>query len=250
MRRVWIGLALVLLVVVSTGVGAWAATGMRKNIEVEYKQIQITVDDKVVTVDAEPFLYVEKGRVFVPARPLAEALGGRVGWDAQTNTVKVYTKNYFTVEEQGDYKLWNMAGAGFTMRAPASFVQQNVTTAKLQLALPVPEAGANAVIMAEHYPAGEMGTAVTPREKLDGLTQVMQQTIYPDLQLPNIVEEKGRITASGSATLMGRIPVLVTIRLIEAQGGGDWLLMHLIPTQASEQLSPVMKQILDSFTLK
>jgi peptide/nickel transport system substrate-binding protein len=48
-------------------------------------QVKVAVNNEFLTFDIQPF--IEKGRVLVPVRPLCEALGAAVEWDAKTRTV-------------------------------------------------------------------------------------------------------------------------------------------------------------------
>lgn len=54
--------------------------------------IKLIVDGKELKPDVPP--QVIKGRTLVPARPLAEALGAKVAWDAAKNAVVVSTQIY------------------------------------------------------------------------------------------------------------------------------------------------------------
>lgn len=59
-----------------------------KNIEAFYNNIKIKVYGQLVDTEGnEPFIV--DGRTYVPARYVAEAMGGHVNWNAETNTVEV-----------------------------------------------------------------------------------------------------------------------------------------------------------------
>jgi len=58
--------------------------------------IKIIVDGKEVTSDVEP--QIINGRVMIPARPLAEALGAKVEWNGGENTVEVTSNSYVHTE--------------------------------------------------------------------------------------------------------------------------------------------------------
>jgi N-acetylmuramoyl-L-alanine amidase len=53
----------------------------------EPKTITIKVDGKIIETDVEPINV--NGRVLVPVRAVAEALGCKVDWDGDTQTVKI-----------------------------------------------------------------------------------------------------------------------------------------------------------------
>lgn len=63
---------------------SFAATG-NKSILAEYSNIKMVVEGKLVQSELEPFLY--DGRVYVPLRFAAEAMGKEVGWE--NNTVMI-----------------------------------------------------------------------------------------------------------------------------------------------------------------
>lgn len=52
-----------------------------------FAAVILLLNGKQLPTDAAPFL--EQGRVFVPVRAVAEALGAEVGWDAQTERVSI-----------------------------------------------------------------------------------------------------------------------------------------------------------------
>lgn len=56
--------------------------------------INLMVNGKYIPSDVPP--QIINGRVLVPARPLAEALGASVAWDSASNSVIVTTNNYST----------------------------------------------------------------------------------------------------------------------------------------------------------
>lgn len=135
MRKGLWRLTLALLLVLGLGAVA-VADSNRKTIDVQYNNIQIKVDGKVVQSDVEPFILVDKGRTVVPARPLAEALGAKVGWDADTSTVLVYSSSYVESTPAGTWLRWAMPAQGFSFESPAAAVRQQIPTALLQVALP------------------------------------------------------------------------------------------------------------------
>lgn len=246
MRKLWAGIALVALMVGSAAVGAWAAAGNRQNIEVEYRDIKVSVNDRQVTMDAEPFVYLEKGRTFVPARPLAEALGGTVGWNEATSTVEVFTPTYLKVTNQGEFKLWSMPGQGFTLKTPRAFIKQEMPTAILQVGMADSATGLNAVAVVTRYDLPIPG--LTMKQQLDMVFDGVAQLILTDSTITNVVEEGTRITANGSAKIFGQFPASFTMRLIKGQGSTIWMLLSLTPDQLAEH-EPTMQAILDSFTL-
>ncbi|MFZ5828130.1 MAG: stalk domain-containing protein [Bacillota bacterium] len=242
MRRRWItgALAIALALSAGAGAGAWAATSVRQQIEVEYRQIQIKVDGEAVTVDAEPFLYLEKGRVFIPARPLAEALGARVEWEDQTSTVQVYTKRHVISRVEGERRVWSMPGAGFEVRAPLGWLRQEGDgSALLHLALPDPN-GLNGLVGITRLPEETAPLATQFDQVIEGM-----RFVYTDLKLTEQSDAGGRITARGTAMLAGR-PVGLSFRMIESQGG-NWLLFGLYPEASRSTLEPAIDGIFSSF---
>lgn len=74
------------------GAVAYASTGTIKITAYQNPDIQIRVDGDLVDLNSEDgMLYpiVYNGRSYVPARTLAEALGGKVAWNEAESTVEV-----------------------------------------------------------------------------------------------------------------------------------------------------------------
>lgn len=74
------------------GAVAYAGTGTIKITAYQNPEIQIKVDGSLVDLNSEdgmqyPIVY--NGRSYVPARTLAEALGGKVSWNEAESTVEV-----------------------------------------------------------------------------------------------------------------------------------------------------------------
>lgn len=59
-----------------------------ENAQVLFRDIKINVNGNVLNPDTEPFIY--QGRTYIPARALAEAMGGFVTWDNTSGTVSIY----------------------------------------------------------------------------------------------------------------------------------------------------------------
>jgi peptide/nickel transport system substrate-binding protein len=72
---------LAVLLVLMLAVNLFAA------VPVSAGQVKVAVNNQFLTFDIQPF--IEKGRVLVPVRPLCEALGASVEWDAKTRTVTI-----------------------------------------------------------------------------------------------------------------------------------------------------------------
>ncbi len=239
-RRLLVSAAILATVLASAGAGAWAATGIQQQITVEYRQIQIEVDGQPVTVDAEPFLHLEKGRVFIPARPLAEALGAKVAWDDTTSTVQVYTKHHVTSTVVGEQRIWSMPGAGFTITAPIGWIRQEpMDTALLHLALPDAQ-GLNGLIGVTRLPADSAPLTTQFDQALAGIG-----AIYSDFAVSARTESNSQVNAAATAKLAG-LPVGMMIRMIQADGG-HWLLFGLYPETESSATAQVIQQIFNSF---
>jgi len=247
MRKFWIGMALTGLIVASAAAGAWAAGGTRKNIEVEYRNIKISVDGKTVDAgETEPFIYVAQGRTYVPARPLAEALGAKVGWDEASSTVQVYTANYVKATTDGEYKVWSMPAQGFAIRAPRGFVQMELGAATLQLALPNPATGNNSIVAVTQSDAPSDGSTLAQR--MDAIIAGLTQTFLPGAKVTSAAETGNQRTVEGTTSLFGQGSAAFTLRLV-ATAKGDWLILTLAPGEIQSQMAPVMKEIMGSFTL-
>jgi hypothetical protein len=120
--------------VLGVAVGA-NAESIRKSITVDYKGYQIKVNGQVVnTGDSQPFLVVDEGRTYVPARYLAEALGAKVGFEATTNTVTVATPGYVEPVKDGDSTTYKLPYFGASIRVPSSLQPLNDNMNLLNLA--------------------------------------------------------------------------------------------------------------------
>lgn len=224
----------------SAAVGAWAAGGRRAQIEVEYRDIKVAVDDKVLTMDAEPFLHVAAGRTFVPARFVAEALGGKVtGMDA-TNTVRIYTDTYATSKRDGDTVTWTNPAHGFSIQTPAGFVKTDMKFFYLQLNQSTADGTA---IVAVHRLPAEMAGAPAG-EKILAIAGSMTMLLQ-DVQLTGTTAGEGKTVVTGTAQ-MGGSPMTFTVTLLPS-AQGDWALISLVPTARAEALAPTLQAIFGSF---
>jgi len=239
-RRLLLAAATLATVLVSAGAGAWAATGIQQQITVEYRQIQLKVDGAPVAVDAEPFIHLEKGRVFIPARPLAEALGAKVAWDDTNSSVEVYTKRYITSTVVGEKRVWSMPGAGFTITAPLGWIRQEGNDSAL-LHLALPEAmGLNGLVGITQLPEDDASLTAQFDQTLEGL-----RTVYSDLVPADRIETESEVNATAAAKLAGK-SVGMVVRLIKANGG-HWLLFGLYPEERADTSKPEIQEILQSF---
>jgi len=90
-----------------------AATNGSKKVELFYRDIKIMLNGNTITPkDAngnvvEPFII--DGTTYLPVRAVSEALGLNVGWDGETQTVKLTEKGY---AEGGNYGRLNPAPVG------------------------------------------------------------------------------------------------------------------------------------------
>lgn len=248
MRKFWMGVALTALVVVSATAGAWASTGIRKQLEVEYRDIKISVNGKTIDVGgSEPFVVLEQGRTFVPARPLAEALGATVGWDQETSTVQVYTDDYVKSTIDGEYRVWSMPAQGFSIKAPRGFMRQEIGTALLQLGYPDLATGTNAVVAVIKSPVpNDLSNSLG---RLRMLMEQLSTTVLVDAVATDMVHDGNKVTITGTCSVFGQMPATYAIRLI-TEGDTDWMIMTLTPDSIQKQMGPVMKDVMDSFTLE
>ena len=76
--------ALVASLVVGSVPAAFAAV-KQVNIPVNYNNIKVVVDGQNLATSNEPFIY--NGTTYLPVRAVSEAVGKKVTWDGNTNTV-------------------------------------------------------------------------------------------------------------------------------------------------------------------
>lgn len=85
---------IILCVLLTTStIGTVSAKRGTENAKVLFQDIKISVDSNVLKPDTEPFIY--QGRTYIPARALAEAMGGVVTWDEKNSTVNVVNKRAY-----------------------------------------------------------------------------------------------------------------------------------------------------------
>lgn len=243
MRRIAWVTALALALVAGVAAGALGADSIRKTVEVEYKGIQINVDGKAVTSDAEPFVLVDAGRTFVPARALAEALGAKVTWDANTNTVVVYSGSYVKSTAAGDWTTWTMPAKGFSFQAPPTLKRQDSASALLQvvaadgsLALTVQRLSRIPTMTAAQIAEG----ALTAAGKALGSGTITDRSTLTVAGLP-AASVTGSYTAAGT-------PVIMRFVLVEA-ADTNWGLIILTISAAQAKNQPAIDHFISSFTL-
>ena len=89
-------LAMILVICLAAGVGAFAADSYTKNLVANYVGVKLVVDGVTITPkDAkgnvvDPFIV--DGTTYLPVRAVAEALGKEVDWDGTTKTVYIGEK--------------------------------------------------------------------------------------------------------------------------------------------------------------
>jgi hypothetical protein len=247
MRKFWMGLALTGLVVVSATAGAWASTGIRKQLEVEYQDIKISVNGKTVDVGAsEPFLVIEQGRTFVPARPLAEALGANVSWDQANSTVVVYGNDYVKSTIDSEYRVWSMPAHGMSLKAPRNFMKLDIGVGLFQLGL-FDLTGLKSMVVVNRTDVLNDGS--TAQERLDATLAGLTSLFLPDAVVTGSTADGNTLTVSGTTKVFGDTPATFTLRSI-TDGKSDWMLLTLTPTSLQAQMGPVMDDLLNSFTLE
>lgn len=246
MRRFWVGVAAVGLVVFGAAVGAMGADSVRKQIEVAYRGITIQVNGQQIATPVEPFISVEDGRTFIPARPLAEAMGAKVGWDNATSTVLVYTKDYATHQQDGDLNIWKNPAAGFSLRAPRAFVRVDLSLALLQLTATDPVTQSGNLMIAVQPMEGLSGTG---SDRMAVLVYSLRQTLLPDAQTTDVSEANGVTIAHGTAKYLGQDPVNMTLRIVN-HGDTDWALIAISPAASATQNQATLDAILNSFQVQ
>ncbi|MDF2630385.1 MAG: copper amine oxidase-like protein [Symbiobacteriaceae bacterium] len=243
MRKFWVGLALVGLVVVSSVAGGWAATGARKQLEVEYRDIKIAVNGKTVNVgESEPFVVTGEWRTYVPARPLAEALGASVGWNESTSTVEVFASDYVKSTINGEYRVWSVPAQGMSLKAPRGFINLDLGFGLFQLGLIDLFEGVKGVVVVNRTDVPNDGS--TARARVDQTLTGLSYFFLPDMKLIGESSEENVVTVGGTTKFMGQ-PATFAVRNI-TQDGSDWMVLTLIAGGYEEQLMPVMGDILDS----
>ena len=91
-----------LILALTGGIAAYAATGQRA-LTADFRDIKIVIDGELLTPkDAngavvEPFIV--DGTTYLPVRAIAEAFGKDVGWDGETSTVTITSKDTPTTAE-------------------------------------------------------------------------------------------------------------------------------------------------------
>lgn len=71
-----------------------------KNIYLEVGKQTATVDGKDVTIDVAPIIYPANNRTYIPARFVAESLGKKVVWDADTRSVLIAEESNFNAVKE------------------------------------------------------------------------------------------------------------------------------------------------------
>lgn len=87
-----------------------------ENTKVLFRDIKISVDNNILQPDTEPFIY--QGRTYIPARALAEAMGGTVTWDENSSTV--------TVVNYKESNLKNLAYAAYVIKSESASLSMNI----------------------------------------------------------------------------------------------------------------------------
>jgi len=77
----------------------------QEEIEVNYNDISVTINGYEIGVNEdidgeyhEPFNY--KGKIYVPLRSVAEALGREIEWDNERNSVNIKDPSYYSTEQK------------------------------------------------------------------------------------------------------------------------------------------------------
>lgn len=239
MQKRWTAAAIATTLVLGISVGA-AAVGIRKHIEVDYSGVKIKVDGKIVdTANAQPFIVVEEGRTYVPARYLAEAMGAKVGFDGQTNTVLVYTPNHVEAKVQGDVTTFSFPYYGASLQWPAGGSQRPNKSFLLQLQ------SANAVLQVnrvDFHPA--MG--------FDQMVKAMMAALQSTLAF-NVTGERPVIAAGavGAKEMLGTVKIAgqetpMRLRFV-ADEQNMWLMMVITIPQGNLSEEAVTRY-LDTFS--
>lgn len=234
-------LALILALIFISGTAAGAvATNLTKTIEVTYRNIRVKVDGRTVETPYEPFVVNGDGRTYVPARPLAEALGAKVDWDEATATVLVYSSSYSVETESGDSKtLWYPA-KGFGLTYPKTYV-------KIQPGL----AGA-ALTLQRNTTTFSVTPSPAPSTDLDtwaAFSVMMMESLFNGFKA--VAQEK--ILAGGVEVVdvtgeysLGGSTLILKNRFFIKDGRG-WVLTVSVDKTAYESLKPELDGIINSF---
>lgn len=88
-KTVFLGFILTVILSLVTGLALAGPTGMLKKLTVNYRDIKIFSDGKLISSPVEPFILADSGTTMVPLRVIAEALGRTVEWDSATSSVRI-----------------------------------------------------------------------------------------------------------------------------------------------------------------
>ncbi|HYF91326.1 MAG TPA: copper amine oxidase N-terminal domain-containing protein [Symbiobacteriaceae bacterium] len=241
MRKSMVGLiaAAALLIGVVAGAGA---ESIRKSIEVEYPGIQVRVDGKAVDSGAsQPFIVLAEGRTYVPARALAEALGGKVAWDDASKSVLVYTSRYVEAATAGETTTYRMPYQGASIRLPSAWNRKNDDDNLLAVTGPGSMVIVNWGQMPDGVPFQTMVAAT-----VEGFRNAAEFEVTSQKSIAPI---KGAFAAQELMGTMGAGQVSVPYRMrLFAEGTNFWMVMVTYDA-ASDEGGVKAGQIMDGFAL-
>ncbi len=234
-----LALILTMAFILGTAAGAVGAA-LTRTIEVTYRDIKINVDGKAIQTPNKPFIVNAEGRTYLPARPLAEALGARVGWDEASGTVLVYSSSYSLETDSGDFKVLRYPAKGFGLTYPRTYtklqpglagaaltLQKNLTTVSVT---PSPAPGTDLETWAAF--------TVTMMESLfSGFKTIGQQKIKA--YGVDVIEVTGEYNLAGSA-------LILKMRLF-AKDGQAWVITASAEKSAYENQKSELYGIMESF---
>lgn len=122
LKKRWLVAAFASTLVFGVAVGAAAGTEIRKQVEVVYRGIQVTLDGKPATLESEPFVLVSDGRTYVPASSVAELLGARASLDETTGILNFSTSKNWKVRREEGFATYTSDYYGFGIRYPSDGV--------------------------------------------------------------------------------------------------------------------------------
>ncbi len=227
--------------VLGISVGATAA-GFRKNIEVDYSGVKIKVDGQVVdTANSQPFIVVEEGRTYVPARYLAEALGAKVGFDSETNSVLVYTPKYMESKTEEGVTTYTFPYYGASVQWPAAGQLRPSNAYLLQ------HESSNAIFQVNRIAFNPTAMPFDPMvtAMVSGLKSTLPITITGEEKI-TVTGAVGAKELTGIAKLAG-MDMPMRLRFVADQNN-IWLMMAItIPTGAMDDAT--VTKYLNTFTL-
>lgn len=220
------------------GVAVGAAA---REISVLYRSITIWVDGRRVATETEPFLVVDEGRTYVPARALAEALGARVSWDETRSAVLVSTPGHWEEQTHGDVTTYRFPYWGASIQWPAGGVATSLPDLLLHVDHPT------AVMTISRVESGSLGgveSAVSAY--LKGMESTLSVAVTRRTPL-DLAGAEGALDLTATARIQ-TTDVQMRLRAIQADDA-VWYLAFFYHPQDAALAEAVIDRAVESFRL-